>query len=89
MTAAPDRNTTIQLLFHNNHTGTKEITCVLFNDYRPIALTPIMMKCFERLVMQNSKTDSPTTTRSAAVDIPSKPLYGRLHLLHPLPGSTH
>ncbi len=24
-----------------------------FNDYRPVALTPILMKCFERLVMQH------------------------------------
>ena len=26
------------------------------NDYRPVALTPIMMKCFERLVMQHIKS---------------------------------
>ncbi|KAL0154386.1 hypothetical protein M9458_050352 [Cirrhinus mrigala] len=31
------------------------------NDYRPIALTPIMMKCFERLVMRNIKTSLPNT----------------------------
>ncbi len=31
------------------------------NDYRPIALTPIMMKCFERLVMQKIKTSLPNT----------------------------
>src|SRR4029434_8744946 len=24
-----------------------------FNDYRPVALTPIIMKCFERLVMSH------------------------------------
>ncbi len=29
------------------------VSCL--NDYRPIALTPIMMKCFERLVMQKIK----------------------------------
>ncbi len=34
-------------------------TCV--NDYRPIALTPIIMKCFERLVMHNIKTSIPNT----------------------------
>ncbi|KAL0199309.1 hypothetical protein M9458_007849, partial [Cirrhinus mrigala] len=33
------------------------VSCL--NDYRPIALTPIMMKCFERLVMQNIKTSLP------------------------------
>ncbi len=31
------------------------------NDYRPTALTPIMMKCFERLVMQKIKTSLPNT----------------------------
>ncbi len=30
------------------------VSCL--NDYRPIALTPIIMKCFERLVMHNIKT---------------------------------
>ncbi|KAI2645416.1 hypothetical protein H4Q32_028926 [Labeo rohita] len=30
------------------------VSCL--NDYRPIGLTPIMMKCFERLVMHNIKT---------------------------------
>ncbi len=29
------------------------------NDYRPIALTPIIMKCFERLVMHNIKISHP------------------------------
>ncbi|KAK0135168.1 putative RNA-directed DNA polymerase from transposon X-element [Merluccius polli] len=27
-----------------------------FNDYRPVALTPIIMKCFERLVMSHIKS---------------------------------
>ncbi len=35
------------------------VSCL--NDYRPIALTPIMMKCFERLVMQKIKTSLPNT----------------------------
>ncbi len=30
-----------------------------FNDYRPVALTPILMKCFERLVMQHIKSAPP------------------------------
>ncbi len=30
-----------------------------FNDYRPVALTPILMKCFERLVMQHINLSSP------------------------------
>ncbi len=32
-----------------------------FNDYRPVALTPILMKCFERLVMQHIKSVLPTS----------------------------
>ncbi len=35
------------------------VSCL--NDYRPIALTPIIMKCFERLVMLNIKTSLPNT----------------------------
>ena len=31
------------------------------NDYRPIALTPIMMKCFERLVKAHLTSTLPTT----------------------------
>ncbi len=31
------------------------------NDYRPIALTPVMMKCFERLVMHHIKSNLPNT----------------------------
>ncbi len=30
-----------------------------FNDYRPVALTPIIMKCFERLVMHHIKSVLP------------------------------
>lgn len=32
-----------------------------FNDYRPVALTPIIMKCFERLVMAHIKSTLPST----------------------------
>ncbi len=35
------------------------VSCL--NDYRPIALTPIMMKCFERLVMHHIKSNLPNT----------------------------
>ncbi|KAI5617022.1 gastrula zinc finger protein XlCGF28.1-like [Silurus asotus] len=34
-------------------------TCL--NDYRPVALTPIVMKCFERLVLAHLKDSLPTT----------------------------
>ncbi len=46
------------------------VSCL--NDYRPIALTPIMMKYFERLVMQKIKTQPPQHTRSAPVCIASQ-----------------
>lgn len=31
------------------------------NDYRPVALTPVIMKCFERLVLQHIKASLPPT----------------------------
>ncbi|KAK3562816.1 hypothetical protein QTP86_009973 [Hemibagrus guttatus] len=34
----------------------KNSTVSCLNDYRPIALTPIVMKCFERLAMRHIKT---------------------------------
>ncbi|KAI5629970.1 gastrula zinc finger protein XlCGF28.1-like [Silurus asotus] len=37
----------------------KKSTVSCLNDYRPVALTPIMMKCFERLVMRHIKTQLP------------------------------
>ncbi len=40
---------------------TKKSPVSCLNDYRPIALTPIIMKCFERLVMHNIKTSLPNT----------------------------
>ncbi|KAK3537588.1 hypothetical protein QTP70_016402 [Hemibagrus guttatus] len=33
------------------------VSCL--NDYHPVALTPIVMKCFERLVMRHIKTQLP------------------------------
>jgi hypothetical protein len=39
-------------------TNTK-VTCL--NDYRPVALTSVAIKCFERLVMGNIKTIFPET----------------------------
>jgi len=39
----------------------KKSTPSCFNDYRPVALTPIIMKCFERLVMSHIKSILPPT----------------------------
>ncbi|XDV31301.1 hypothetical protein PO909_034020 [Leuciscus waleckii] len=35
------------------------VSCL--NDYRPIALTSIIMKCFKKLVMRHIKTQLPTS----------------------------
>ena len=40
------------------HKNTK-VTCL--NDYRPVALTSVVMKCFERLVMAHINTIIPET----------------------------
>ncbi len=61
------------------------VSCL--NDYRPIVLTPIMKKCFERLVMQKIKTSLPNTLDPLQFFIPSKPLYGQCNFLHPPSGS--
>ncbi|KAK3557133.1 hypothetical protein QTP70_024738, partial [Hemibagrus guttatus] len=37
----------------------KKSTVSCLNDYRPVALTPTVMKCFERLVMRHIKTQLP------------------------------
>ncbi|KAK3535967.1 hypothetical protein QTP70_022858 [Hemibagrus guttatus] len=37
----------------------KKSTDSCLNDYRPVALTPIVMKCFERLVTRHIKTQLP------------------------------
>ncbi|KAK3561746.1 hypothetical protein QTP86_013312 [Hemibagrus guttatus] len=39
------------------------VTCLY--DFRPIALTPIVMKCFERIVMSHIKSNIPTTLDAA------------------------
>ncbi|KAK3572675.1 hypothetical protein QTP86_004023 [Hemibagrus guttatus] len=39
----------------------KKSTVSCLNDYLPIALTPIVMKCFERLVMRHIQTQLPPT----------------------------
>ncbi|KAK3554577.1 hypothetical protein QTP70_025533 [Hemibagrus guttatus] len=39
----------------------KKNTVTCLNDYRPIPLTPIVMKCFERIVMSHIKRNIPTS----------------------------
>ncbi|KAF7646089.1 hypothetical protein LDENG_00193790 [Lucifuga dentata] len=38
----------------------KKSTITCLNDYRPVALTPIMMKCFERLIKQHMVSKLPS-----------------------------
>ncbi|KAM9771050.1 uncharacterized protein ACBT44_004628 [Syngnathus typhle] len=46
-----------------------------FNDYRPVALTPIIMKCFERLVMEHIRSVlPPPLTPSSLRTEPNGPL---------------
>ncbi|KAK3557811.1 hypothetical protein QTP86_002689 [Hemibagrus guttatus] len=42
----------------------KKSTVSFLNVYSPVALTPIMMKCFERLVMRHIKTQLPPSLDS-------------------------
>ncbi|KAI4889625.1 hypothetical protein NFI96_007414 [Prochilodus magdalenae] len=45
----------------------KKSTVSCLNNYRPIALTPIIMKCFERLVMRHIKRQLPPFSGPTAV----------------------
>ncbi|KAG5266241.1 hypothetical protein AALO_G00228740 [Alosa alosa] len=58
-----------------------------FNDYRPVALTPIIMKCFERLVMSHIKAILPHPG-PPPVCIPSQTVHRGCNLLCP-PPSPH
>ncbi|KAK3562006.1 hypothetical protein QTP86_023467, partial [Hemibagrus guttatus] len=42
----------------------KKSTVSCFNDYRPVALAPIVMKCFERFIMRHIKTQLPPSLDS-------------------------
>ncbi len=59
-----------------------------FNDYRPVALTPIPMKCFERLVMQHIKSVLPPSLDPFQFAYRSKPLDRWCHR-HCPPPSPH
>lgn len=39
----------------------KQTSIASLNDYSPVALTPVIMKCFERLVQQHIKATLPPT----------------------------
>ncbi len=61
------------------------VSCL--NDYRPIALTPIMMKCFERLVMQKIKNSLPNTLDPLQFAYRANRSTDDAIFIHPPPGS--
>src|SRR4029434_8913144 len=52
-----------------------------FNDYRPVALTPIIMKCFERLVMSHIKSYPLPHPGPLSVCIPGQTFHRGRNLL--------
>ncbi len=56
----------------------KKITCL--NDWRPVALTPIFSKCFEKL---RDYICAACLTGSAAICISQQPFHRRCYCLHP------
>ncbi len=67
---------------HNNHTGTKEITCVLFKRLPSHSTDSNHDEVFWEVSHAKNQKQPPQHTRSAPVCIPSKPLYGRCNFLH-------
>ncbi|KAK3545873.1 hypothetical protein QTP70_016452 [Hemibagrus guttatus] len=51
----------------------KKSTISCLNEYRPIAITPIVMKCFERLVMRHIKTQLPPSLDRSTDDASPQP----------------
>ncbi len=72
---------------HNNHTGTKEITCVLSKWLPSHSTDSNHDEVLWEVSHEQHQKQPPQHTWPAAVCIPSKPLYGRCNLLHPPPGS--
>ncbi len=72
---------------HNDHTGTKEITCVLPKRLPSHSTDSNHNEVFWEVSHAKNQNQPPQHTRSAPVCIPSKPLYGRCNFHHPPPGS--
>ncbi len=62
---------------HNNHTGTKEITCVLSKRLPSHSTDSNHDEVLWEVSHAQNQNQPPQHTRSAPVCIPSKPLYGR------------
>ncbi|KAI5085475.1 hypothetical protein C0J45_5311, partial [Silurus meridionalis] len=61
----------------------KESTVSCLNEHRPVALTPIVMKCFETLVMRNIRTQLPPSLDTMQYAYRSN-FHRRCHLYYPL-----
>ncbi|KAI4905736.1 hypothetical protein NFI96_012693 [Prochilodus magdalenae] len=59
------------------------VSCL--NDYRPVALTSIIMKRLKRLVMRHIKGQLPPFAGSTAVCVSSQTFYRRCHHHHSPP----
>ncbi len=68
---------------HNNHTGTKEITCVLSKRLPSHSTDSNHDEVHWEVSHAQNQNQPPQHTRTAPVCIPSKPLYGRCNFLHP------
>ncbi len=71
---------------HDNHTGTKKITCVLSKWLPSHSTDSNHNEVLWEASHAQHQNQPPQHTRSAPVCIPPKPLYG-CNFLHPPPGS--
>ncbi len=72
---------------HDNHTGTKKITCVLSKWLPSHSTDSNHNEVLWEASHAQHQNQHPQHTRSAPVCIPPKPLYGWCNFLHPPPGS--
>ncbi len=72
---------------HYHHPSTKEVTCVLPERLSSHSTDPNHDEVLWEVSHAPYQIQSPQHTWPASVCIPSKPLHGRCHFLHPPPGS--
>lgn len=61
---------------HHHHPIAQKVK----NHYCPVALTPVIMKCFERIVLSYIKDIITASPGWTPVHLPSKPVYRGCHL---------
>ncbi len=59
-----------------------------FNDYHPVALTPILMKCFERLVMHHIKSAPPPGPLPVCISVQPLDQWRHRHCPPPSPHTS-